>query len=302
MQTAYRHPLDHVTRGSWAQGMLRLVVAVLLLWLLTRMFGERAWERLLRAENLSPILAGAILAIVERVFRIRKWALLLDDFPVRRPGWTYLLRIQFIGLFANLVIPSSELLKVWAVARNRREAVSAAVSILLDIVMSSAVIGLAALVAAVPLAAERPWLLLPGAGFVLAAVLITWWILRHVGRSSGYPVRLKAMTWLLSGAEALCMIALHAVALDAIGVDLSFLVLVAAYPLLHLMVLVVLTPSNLGLRASVFTLVFAGVSSAPADVAVALGLTVSSMLVLASALGGLLALLIPQRAGSPKPA
>lgn len=65
-------------------------------------------------------------------------------------------------------------------------------------------------------------------------------------------------------------------------------------PILFLSDLVMVTPSGLGLREAIFAIVLQTLSGAPPGAAVAVGLLITTMLLLTATIGGAVALAVPQ--------
>ncbi len=95
-------------------------------------------------------------------------------------------------------------------------------------------------------------------------------------------------------AETGCQLAVYALAVEAIGVELTVTQLMVLSPVLFLADLVMITPSGLGLREVLFAVVLQTLSGAPPDAAVAVGLLVTTMLLLTATIGGAVALAVPQ--------
>lgn len=292
--SADAHPLDRLAGRGWAGGLARLAVAAVVLAVVLTVTGSEALDQLLDARHAPAFAAGAVLVGVQRVVRIVKWSRLVKRAGLLPRALGDLLRVQFVGLLANLAIPVSELLKIWAVSRDRSDAPHAVETIAVEVAWLSAIVGLLGLGAGATLAlsgaTEAGWLWAPGAG-LLATSLGTLGGLWFQPKSRKVPT--LASTVLLSAVEAVCILGVYAIAMQSLGLGLEPLTLVAVYPLLYLGHLVVLTPSGLGVREALFALVFAQVSDTPAKAATAVGLMVSaSQLALTLAAGGV-ALLVP---------
>jgi hypothetical protein len=213
-----RHPLDRLTAGGWAAGLARLLAGVALLAILVVVAGTEVLAPLLRFENAGPLLVAAVLVFAERVVRVVKWHAILQGLPLMPRSWTFLLRIQLVGLLANLAIPSSEPLKVWAVSRTRRDVVLASETLVLDIAALSAAVGLGALAVAavlVTFAGTPAWLPFPGAVLlVLSAAVVA--VIRWRRRRDPLAVpRMPARAWALAVAEAGCVYGIHYLAMSA---------------------------------------------------------------------------------------
>jgi uncharacterized membrane protein YbhN (UPF0104 family) len=298
-----RHPLDRLTAGGWAAGLARLLAGVALLAILVVVAGTEVLAPLLRFENAGPLLVAAVLVFAERVVRVVKWHAILQGLPLMPRSWTFLLRIQLVGLLANLAIPSSEPLKVWAVSRTRRDVVLASETLVLDIAALSAAVGLGALAVAavlVTFAGTPAWLPFPGAVLlVLSAAVVA--VIRWRRRRDPLAVpRMPARAWALAVAEAGCVYGIHYLAMSAAGVPMGWARAAAILPLLYLGQLVMLTPSGLGVREGLFALIFSSVSASPGKTGIAVGVCVSAVYLVVAIVGGGAALVWPGAArGSP---
>jgi uncharacterized membrane protein YbhN (UPF0104 family) len=103
--------------------------------------------------------------------------------------------------------------------------------------------------------------------------------------------------WGLATIETVCQVSIYAVAFTAIGVPMPLLQLLALAPVLYIVDLLNFTPSGLGLREALFAGVLAVMPNVSSDIGVAAALMISSMLLLATLVGGGLALLIPAPIG-----
>ncbi|MBI5487251.1 MAG: flippase-like domain-containing protein [Deltaproteobacteria bacterium] len=291
-----RHPLDRLTAGGWVAGLARLAAGAALLTILVVVVGTDVLAPLLRFENAGLLLGGAVLVFAERFVRILKWHAILQGLPLVPRNWTFLLRLQLVGLLANLAIPSSEPLKVWAVCRTRRDIVLASETLVLDIAALSAAVGLGALIvaAALALAAAAPgWLPLPGAMLLALSAGVVAAIRWRPRRDPNAVPRLPPRAWALSAAEAGCVYGIHFAAMTAAGVPMGWAWAAAILPLLYLGQLVMLTPSGLGVREALFALIFSGISASPGKTGVAVGVCVSAMYLAVAVAGGAAALAWP---------
>lgn len=288
------HPLDRLAGRGWAGGLVRLAVAAVVLAVVLTVTGSEALDQLLSARHAPAFVAGALLIGAERVVRIVKWSRLVARAGLLPRTLGDLLRVQLVGLLANLAVPVSELLKIWAVSRDRRDAARAVETIAVEVAWLSAVVGLLGLGAGAALALSggdgAGWLWAPGAGLLAASLgaLGGLWL-----QPKSHKVPTLPSTVLLSAVEAACVLGVYAIAMQALGLGLAPLTLVAVYPLLYLSHLVVLTPSGLGVREALFALVFAQVSDTPAKAAAAVGLMVSASQLALTLVAGGLALLVP---------
>jgi uncharacterized membrane protein YbhN (UPF0104 family) len=289
------HPLDRLAGGGWAAGLLRLALGVGIVVALLLLAGKKALDPLLRTDRLGHLALGALLILGERTLRIVKWHAILQRLPLvpRPPG--FLLRIQFIGLLFNQLAPVSELLKAWAVSRTRRDVLLALETMVLDIAALSLVVGAVGAAGAVVLIASdaTPWLAVPGvaiaAGSLALVLLIRYRRRNEAARTPGLPLRV----WLLSFGETACVLGAYVLGLYAVGVPVPAMFAVAVLPLLYLSQVVMFTPSGLGVREALFAAVLGGLSAAPTETGVAMGLIVSAMYLLVALGAGSVALLLP---------
>ncbi|MDI7266731.1 MAG: lysylphosphatidylglycerol synthase transmembrane domain-containing protein, partial [Myxococcota bacterium] len=292
-----RHPLERLTGRNWAIGLARLAVAVAIAGAAVAYAGRETWDVLLRIEHLPWLAAGTALTLAQRVLRIRKWAWIVEGFPLPHRPWAWLLRIQFVGLFANLVVPVSEALKVWAISDRRRDVTPAVETLVMDTAQEALAVGAVALAAA--LVAMGPggwWTCLPGGCVLLLAALVAAAVRMRPRRVPGYAVRLWPRMLAVSFLEAACLLGAYAAALAAVGVDMPAAFLVAVFPLLYMSHVVSLTPAGLGVREALFALVFGGLSRTPTEIAVATALMISAMQIVVAVGAGGIALAWPGRA------
>lgn len=289
------NPLDRFTSGGWIKGLLRLALGAGLVYAVIHFFARDALALLLAREVTLTLLIGAAVHLVQRSARIFKWARMIQPSDLRDSRPLHLLRIQLIGMLANLLLPVSEAIKVWAVSRNRADAVVGAESIVVDTALHTSMIGGAGIAGVVLAATVSHSAILLAAAIALTVVpLLVIALLRR--RRQGRPMRVVdkgVLAW--CALETLCQLAVYALAMHAIGVTLSWPQLLSLTPILFLADLVMVTPSGLGLREALFAVVLDALSGAPADASVAVALLVTTMLLLASCVGGGLALLWPQR-------
>ncbi|MEO1266766.1 MAG: lysylphosphatidylglycerol synthase domain-containing protein, partial [Myxococcota bacterium] len=293
------HPLDRLTQGGWGRGVLRLGVGGGLLALVLALTGPEALGELWKVQHLPLLLVGALLSATQRVVRVGKWAGLVEQTELLRRPLSYLVRIQFVGLLVNVLVPLSEVLKMWAVCRNRSDTPLVLETLTVDIALLSATVGVMGLGVGAALAwlgAASWWVWLPGGVLATAAVAV----LATVRWRSG-AVQVTQTAVAMSVVEALCLLGVYGAAMASLGLPMEGLVLVAVYPLLYLSHLVALTPSGLGLREGVFALVFAGMSETPMQTAAAVGLMVSAMHLVMTLVGGALALALPGRSLRERP-
>jgi hypothetical protein len=289
------HPLAALTGGGWVRSAARLAVGVAIVAVAVKLTGPDAYRPLLEPRVLPFVAAGAALHLLQRAARIRKWQRLMEGAALLPRSYLDLLRVQLIGLVANLLLPTSEALKVWAVSKDRRDIVPASESLVADLALHTALIGglglLGALaVAALPLAAWVASSALAGGGAAVALVTT----LR--ARARGRPLR--SGSGAVHGYNALetsAQLAIYALAAAAVGVPAGTLELLALAPVLYLADLLMLTPSGLGLREALFGAAVVVLPQADSSIGVAMGLSISAMIFTASVLGGGVALLIPKQ-------
>ena len=254
--------------------------------------GDRTWVALKRPGVIPVVVAGAVIHGLQRFARIRKWAAMLVGTELERHSWRYLLRIQFIGLLANLIVPVSEALKVWAVARDRHSAWLASKSLAADLCIHTSAVGVFGVIGCAITSLTQPvrspiWWAAVGVTVVPLVVVAVLARDRDSFRLQSAPV----LGWTI--AEAICQVAIYTVAMRVVGAEFPFFMSLALASLVYVSDLVMLTPAGLGLREALFALVFAGVSNAPSELGVAAGLLISMMLFLTAAVGGAIAMLVP---------
>jgi hypothetical protein len=289
------NPLLRFTGGGWRKGMLRLALGVGIVAMVLWFQGKGALERLLDPAVIPFLATGAIVHLTQRGARILKWWRMLDSTEVVQHRWTVLLRIQLIGMLANLVLPVSEALKVWAVARDRRQMMVASKSIVVETALHALMMGVAGTVALAMVGGAAPWLAWLAALAMVALPALTIALLRwRRGDAAARPVRLDGTVAAWCAVETTCQVMTYAIAFAALDVAVGAAQLVALSPILFLTDLAVLTPSGLGARELLFGVALTTLGhTANSDVAVAVGLLVSSMLLLATVVGAGLALVLP---------
>ena len=142
-----KNPLERLTSGGVGGGLIRFAVGMLLVAGAMHFAGGDSLAHLKDPALLPVIALGAVIHLVQRVARIRKWQAMLERTQVRQRSLKALLRIQFIGMIANLVAPVSEALKIWAVSTNKADAKVATLSIVVDLAMHTCGIGVAGIAA-----------------------------------------------------------------------------------------------------------------------------------------------------------
>lgn len=291
---AHRDPLHRLTSGGWLKGLARLAVGAALVTAVLYWSGEEVLERVLDPALIPAVLGGATVHALQRVARLRKWAAMIEGAGLVPISFRHLVRIQFIGMAANQVLPVSEALKIWAVSRSRADVIVATDSLVRDTALHSAMIGAFGLVGfSLASSVRSPWVVAAAAAMVLVPLAIIA-ALGRLRRASARPIatwRPDILAW--TAVETVCQLAVYAIGARAIGVAVSTSELLALAPLLYVSDLMMLTPSGLGLREALFGLVFGALSSDPTGAGVAAGLTISAMVLLASLAGGGVALLVP---------
>lgn len=310
------HPLERLSGGGLKGGLLRLFLGVAIVAVVIAIGGAESWRRLAQPRMIPLVALGAALHLGQRAARIAKWQVMLGEAALRRNDYAYLLRAQLVGLFANLVAPVSEAVKIWAVAASRRDVIVATASIATDTALHAGAIALAGLLGILLLGGGSGWIWAGSGGLLAAAVVVVGAVKlsRRDGIAQIRHAHPGVMGWL--AVETAGQIAVYALALAAIGVTVSPGELLALAPLLYLADLVVVTPSGLGVREALFAATLALLGDAPSDASVAAGLFVSSAVLVATVAGGLGALAwtgrhpgrggggeAPQRktAGAPEP-
>src|SRR5690606_235695 len=115
----------------------------------------------------------------QRAARIKKWQLMIAPTSVEQHPYSFLLRIQLIGMVANLAVPVSEAVKVWAVARNKAEVKIAVKSIVVDMALHTGLVGLTGAVAALLAAWWTPAIWAASLAMLFGALIVIgvsqWW-------------------------------------------------------------------------------------------------------------------------------
>jgi hypothetical protein len=287
-------PLLRFTSGGWLKGVARLGAGAVIVGAVLHFSGGEVLDRVLDPALVPALIGGAAVHVAQRYARLRKWAKMIAGAGLAPRPFRYLLRVQFIGMAANQVLPVSEALKIWAVSRNRREAVVATDSIARDTALHSALIGVFGLLGWLAVGGALPgWvagaaLLMIAVPAALLVVLGRWTRTTEHRIAVGHPTVLGWATL-----ETVAQLVVYAIGARAIGITIPFAELLALAPLLFIADLVMLTPSGLGLREALFAVVFGQLSGDPTDAGVAVGLVISAMVFVASIAGGGLALLLP---------
>ncbi len=288
------NPLERFTSGGWVKGLLRLGLGLALVGAVIWFTGASSLELLLDRQVALLLVVGSVVQIGLRVCRILKWSRIIEPAGLVKRPWTYLLRIQLIGMLGNVALPMSEPLKVWAVAANRRQVLRASESIVIETTVHTCLVGVAGCLGLLLAGSSFPALVWWAAGGMAAipVVLIAglgWWPRRE--RPSFHIVDLRVIGW--AAGETACQLAVYALAVRAIGIDVQLEQLLALGPLLFVTDLAMVTPSGLGVREAVYAVVLQSLSGAPPEAAVAVGLLVSTMLMVAAITGGGVALALP---------
>ena len=191
-----KNPLDRLTSGGWAKGLLRLSVGVVLVVVVLRFAGGDSWRHLRNPALIPLIVGGALIHLAQRCARVRKWQLMLVPSGVIQRPFSYLLRIQLIGMVANLALPVSEAVKVWAVSKDRIDARIGATSIVIDMAMHTALVGMIGIVSLLASGWWEPALWAVAAVMTLAPLAVIGVALRwpaHGAIAVGAP-----LLWLLA--------------------------------------------------------------------------------------------------------
>jgi uncharacterized membrane protein YbhN (UPF0104 family) len=288
------NPLDRFTSGGWLMSALRIAAGAALVAAVLWIAGPSSLRHLEDPSLLPLIGAGAAIHLMQRSFRVRKWQLMIAPSSLHQRSFRYLMRIQFIGMLANLALPVSDALKVWAVSRAKRDVAFGAKTILVEMSLHSCAIGVAGAIAA---AAARWWdgALWGAVGVMIVGPLAVVVVARRVRRPAGEYRDTAPQVLLFNVLETTCQLAIYAIAFSALGSDVDTVRVLALAPVLYLVDLANFTPSGLGLREALFAAVLSVLPNGDAQTGVAIGLLISSMLLLATLIGGAVALAIPQR-------
>ena len=287
------NPLERFTSGGWAMGVLRLALGLAVLGVVVRFVARDAVTLILKRGVTSTLLLGVPVYLAQRAGRIEKWRRMIEHSGLVARRFTFLMRVQLIGMVANLIVPVSEALKIWAVSRDRRDVLPAGESVLLDGMLHSAMVGVLGLFGTVVLASSSVALRTAAVATTLiplALIAALQW--RGRSRRTIHVGDARVLGW--CALETTCQVFIYAIAFRAIGVRIGVPEVLALSPLLFLADAVMLTPSGLGLREALFAVVLRTLSSAPADASVAAALLITCILLTATAAGGLLALLVPR--------
>lgn len=290
---APRNPLERFTSGGWLKGLVRLAIGIGILAAVLHWGARAAVDKLVEREVTAALALGAAIHLVQRIARILKWARMIEPSGLVERRWTFLLRVQLIGMLANLLLPVSEALKIWALSRNRRDILVTTESLFLDVALHNAMVCGLGVLGVIALGASAGSVLRAAAWLLTLAPLLLIMALQWRNRKHR-TMRLadaRVLGW--CGLETVCQVAIYAIAFRAIGIDVGVVHVLALSPLLFLGDLVMVTPSGLGLREALFAVVLQTLSGAPADTSVAVALCVTTMLLVASAVGGTLALAAP---------
>ncbi len=172
------NPLERFTSGGWTKGLLRLALGLGIVAAVIGLFGRDSLELLLDRKVAVMLGLGATVHFAQRVFRILKWARMIEPAGLVQRPWTFLLRIQLIGMIGNLLLPVSEPLKVWAVAGNRRQVLWASESVVVETALHASLIGAAGAIGLILASQPSPtflWIAAVGMGSAArsAAVVAT---------------------------------------------------------------------------------------------------------------------------------
>ena len=285
------NPLERFTSGGWVKGLLRFGLGVALVGLVLVFVGGDSWQHLNDPALLPMIGSGAVIHLLQRTARIRKWQIMIRPSGVTSRSYLYLLRIQLIGMVANMALPVSEAVKVWAVAKDRSDVKVSAKSIVVDMATHTSLIGLVGVVACAAAGWWEPALWVVSLTMLLGPLIVIA-VARRWPKTA--PIIDDTLSvWGLAALETACQVSLYAIAFHAIDVPITTWHVLGLAPVLYIVDLLNFTPSGLGLREALFAGVLAVMPGVTADLGVATGLVISSMLLLATLVGGGLALLLP---------
>lgn len=292
-------PLERFAGGGWRRGIWRVSFGAAILTLVLWLAPGEAWTLLAQPQIWGWVAVGTLIHLVQRGARIAKWREMIMHSGLRQYSVGFLFRVQLVGMLANLLLPVSEALKIWTVSRTRADGVVATKSIASDTALHAALMGLVGLIAAATSDAAGYWSWCCAAAMLLVALAVIT-ALRRWPRTDRQHDRLTPAVWLWCALETAAQLALYLIALRAVDVELPLTLVLAYSPMLFVADLVMVTPSGIGVRESIFALVLqvASVSSS-AEVSVATGLVVSAMLLLAAIVGGVTALAWPGQTGVP---
>ena len=288
------HPLERFTSGGWVRGVIGLALGIGVLAVVVRFVARDAATLILDRGVTAPLLLGVSVHLLQRAGRVEKWRRMIEHSGLVARNFTFLLRVQLVGMVANLLLPVSEALKIWAVSRDRGDVVPAGASLLLEGMLHAAMVGVLGLIGALVTASSSVALWTAAAAMTLAPLALIAALQRR-GRGRRMIHILDARVLGCCALETACQVFIYAIALRAIGVEIGVLPVLALSPLLFLGDVVMVTPSGLGLREALFAIVLQTQSGAPADASVAVALLITAILLVTSAVGGLLALLLPAK-------
>lgn len=286
------NPLERFTSGGWGKGLLRLALGLGVLAVVLRFAARDAVTVILDRDVGWTLLLGVPVHLLQRAGRVEKWRRMIEHSGLVARRFTFLLRVQLIGMVANLLLPVSEALKIWAVSRSRKDLVRAGESLVIEGLLHSATVGALGLCGAIVTASASVALWAAAAAMTLLPIALIA-ALQWRGRRRRTIHIIDARVLLCCALETACQVFLYAIACRAIGIEIGVSQVLALAPLLFLGDVVMVTPSGLGLREALFSVVLQTLSGAPADASVAVALLITAILLVASALGGALALVVP---------
>ena len=287
--------------GGWRRGLIRLAVGAVFLACVLWFAPGDALALVARPAVWLWVAVGGLVHLIQRAARIAKWRAMLSTGSLKQLGFLPLIKLQFIGMLANLLLPISEALKVWAVSKGRQQAKFATLSIVLDTAMHAFLVGALGTVGCIVTATSDVWLWSAALSTLIVAAVMVAGLHRWPTAASSY-YQLSPRAWGWCAVETTAQLALYVFALSAVGAEMSIKSTLAAAPMLFVADLVMLTPSGVGARETLFAIVLQLESGpAAAQVGVASGLVLSAMLLAATIVGGGLALAAPQKPTSQNP-
>ncbi len=218
---ALPNPLERFVAGGWKRGIVRLLAGLAVIALVVSFTGAESIDRLLDPRLAPFLLLGAAVHLTQRVARIIKWARMIAPTTLVKHSMLYLLRIQFIGMMANLLLPLSEGLKVWAVSRTRAQAKVAAESIVAETALHALLVGVAGALGIVTVA-NRPSTLTITVAIMVSAPLLLLLAMKRWPRDQASRIAVvdgRVAGWCVI--ETSCQLAIYAITLHALGVDLT---------------------------------------------------------------------------------
>lgn len=172
----------------WVGTLVRVAVTVGLLAVLAFRLDVRAIGRAFMAARPGPLAAAFLCIFVAIAVSAVKWSLILRRRGVR-VGYLDTVRLYFVGLFFNNVLPTSvggDVVRAWALGKETGQTVEAVSSVASERLIASLALGLSSCVA-LPFVEVTPRLLILVAGFLLvdAALLVLFVVPRFAPRIAG---------------------------------------------------------------------------------------------------------------------